>query len=393
MTKTTVNAANVVWGATTRPSLAHEGGMNRSLCVDSGSQQHRVMPRGGGESSRTKSFHCATLNSTTSMHIMKKILLILILAALAVAKTFAAPLGSTFTYQGRLNQGGSPANNLYDLTFTLHDDPTNAATIGNSVVLSAVPVTNGYFTVQINTNAEFGTTAFDGSARWLQINVRTNGGAAFIPLTPRQPLTPSPLALFSSAAGAAQSAGQLQVNGTPAVRLQSTTDTPDVIGGFTGNTVAPGLAGVTIAGGGTALGNQPNVATGNGQYATISGGYRNTVSGYGGVVSGGSVNSATGNFAGIGAGQFHSGSGAYSWIGGGYANTNQGALGTIGGGQFNVVGQDYAGIGGGHEHHSLGYNSWIGGGWSNTATVFDSTVGGGRLNQAIAGNTTVGGGD
>jgi len=54
MTQTHVNAVTKVWGATTRPGSAQMGGTERSLCVDSGSPQHRVMPRSVGESSRTK---------------------------------------------------------------------------------------------------------------------------------------------------------------------------------------------------------------------------------------------------------------------------------------------------------------------------------------------------
>jgi hypothetical protein len=56
MTQTHVNAVNNVWGATTRPGSAPVGGTDRSLCVDSGSQPHRVMRRSIGESSRSKSF-------------------------------------------------------------------------------------------------------------------------------------------------------------------------------------------------------------------------------------------------------------------------------------------------------------------------------------------------
>ncbi len=56
---------------------------------------------------------------------MEKILITLTVGALCAAETFATPLGSAFTYQGRLNDGGQPANNLYDVTFTLHDDPVN----------------------------------------------------------------------------------------------------------------------------------------------------------------------------------------------------------------------------------------------------------------------------
>ena len=58
---------------------------------------------------------------------MKKLLVTLALATLCATETFAAPLGSAFTYQGRLHDGGQPANNHYDLTVTLHDDPVTAA--------------------------------------------------------------------------------------------------------------------------------------------------------------------------------------------------------------------------------------------------------------------------
>jgi len=100
---------------------------------------------------------------------MKNITLTLtFLAALASAPLLAAaPLGAAFTYQGRLDDGGQHANNLYDLTFTLHDDPVNVASVGTYIILSAVPITNGLFTVQLNTNGEFGANAFNGQARWL----------------------------------------------------------------------------------------------------------------------------------------------------------------------------------------------------------------------------------
>ena len=35
----------------------------------------------------------------------------------------AAPVGSTFTYNGVLNDNGNPANGSYDFRFTLFDDP------------------------------------------------------------------------------------------------------------------------------------------------------------------------------------------------------------------------------------------------------------------------------
>jgi len=131
---------------------------------------------------------------------MKSLFVSLTVAALCAAETFAAPMGTAFTYQGRLNDGGTPANNVCDFTFSLHDDPVNLASIGTYIILSAVPVTNGLFTVQLNADGEFGTNAFNGQARWLQIGVRTNSANMFINFTflsPRQQLDATPQAMFA----------------------------------------------------------------------------------------------------------------------------------------------------------------------------------------------------
>ena len=100
-------------------------------------------------------------------------------AALAVALLFqapimfAAPSGSAFTYQGRLNFSGSPSpNGLYDFIFALHSDATLPSPVGTPVTVSAVPVTNGLFTVPL----DFLAPAFtSGEARWLQLQVNTTG--------------------------------------------------------------------------------------------------------------------------------------------------------------------------------------------------------------------------
>ena len=49
---------------------------------------------------------------------------------------------------------------------------------------------------------------FTGADRWLEIAVRTNGGGAFAPLTPRQAVTPTPYALYSATAGTATTAAR-----------------------------------------------------------------------------------------------------------------------------------------------------------------------------------------
>ncbi len=57
------------------------------------------------------------------------------------------------------------------------------ATLSNT----ATGVTNGLFIVPL----DFGGGVFNGDSRWLEIAVRTNGGGAFIPLSPRQSVAPA----------------------------------------------------------------------------------------------------------------------------------------------------------------------------------------------------------
>lgn len=123
--------------------------------------------------------------------------------ALLFHVSFGFSQGTAFTYQGRLNATNGPANGIFDLQFILRDAPSGGNGIGTNQV-APVSVSNGLFTVTLN----FGAAGFDGSARWLQIGVRTNGsGAAYAVLTPTQPITPAPYAIH--AAGATIPAGSV----------------------------------------------------------------------------------------------------------------------------------------------------------------------------------------
>jgi len=103
--------------------------------------------------------------------------------------------GTAFTYQGRLNDGGMPASGLYDLRFVLFDASAAGNQAGGSLTNFSTAVTNGLFTVTLN----FGSV-FTGTNYWLDIAVRTNGAAAFTTLTTRQPVTPTPYAIFANTA-------------------------------------------------------------------------------------------------------------------------------------------------------------------------------------------------
>jgi hypothetical protein len=106
-----------------------------------------------------------------------------------------ASVGTAFSYQGQLAQGGSLANGAFDMQFVLYDAAATppGVPVGPTVTLagaSAVQVVNGIFTVAL----DFGAV-FDGSARYLEVRVKPSGGITYTTLTPRQALTPAPYAL------------------------------------------------------------------------------------------------------------------------------------------------------------------------------------------------------
>ncbi|MFH1107916.1 MAG: hypothetical protein V1790_01775 [Planctomycetota bacterium] len=118
-----------------------------------------------------------------------------LIALVAVAPSLGeTPLTTAFTYQGQLKQGGVPLNGTADFQFSLWDAASGGAQIGATLPMNAVLIANGLFSVDL----DFGAAAFGGNARWLQLAVRfPAGGGAFIPLSPRQPLTAAPYALYA----------------------------------------------------------------------------------------------------------------------------------------------------------------------------------------------------
>jgi|SRR5665213_1493853 len=99
--------------------------------------------------------------------------------------------GTAFTYQGRLNVGGSPASGNYDLRFALYDSASGGSQQGGVLTNTATAVSGGLFTVTL----DFGAAVFDGSNRWIEIAARPNGVGAFAAMTPRQPVTAVPYAM------------------------------------------------------------------------------------------------------------------------------------------------------------------------------------------------------
>jgi hypothetical protein len=118
-------------------------------------------------------------------------------------------LGSVFTYQGRLTDSGTPPSGTYEMEFKLYDalsggtqQPQPSPLTVQFTGAQAVTVMNGIFTVQL----DFGTNAFPGATRYLEIGVRHVGNASFTTLSPRQEITSTPYAIRSLTAASADTA-------------------------------------------------------------------------------------------------------------------------------------------------------------------------------------------
>lgn len=115
--------------------------------------------------------------------------LVLALVPLSVAQT-------RWTYQGRLDDGGSAADGAYDFEFKLYDAAAGGATVGPTVSAADVAVADGLFSVVL----DFGNV-FDCDNLWLEIGVRAgDSGGAYTTLAPRQEVTSAPHAIFACAA-------------------------------------------------------------------------------------------------------------------------------------------------------------------------------------------------
>ncbi len=134
--------------------------------------------------------------------LMRRLNLIVLAVALALTSALQTAhgedLGTAFTYQGQLKEGGTPADGTYDFLFRLFDSAMDGGgggtQVGGDVTVDGLAVTDGLFTVEL----DFGDTVFGGQARWLEIGVRSFGpGGPYTTLLPRQPLTAAPYAQYA----------------------------------------------------------------------------------------------------------------------------------------------------------------------------------------------------
>ncbi len=350
-----------------------------------------------------------------------KIKLVAICYLLSAICFSAYAQGTAFTYQGRLQNNGNPANGTYNLVFSLFNVSSGGSAAAGPVTTNGVFVTNGLFTVTL----DFGSSVFNGTAYWLEVGVETNGAGSFTTLSPRQQLTPSPYAIYAEGANAAGISGTIptaNVGGTygNTVNFNNGADSFDgtfsgqffgssFIGGdFVGSFIGSGssLTDVWHTGGnfGTTAGvnflgttdNQPLELHVNGLRALRLEPTTNTsyVSGAINVIQGSEANFALAGTHGV----TIAGGGADLYFGGNVENLVASDYGTIGGGVNNEIQTNaYESTIAGGNANSIqpgAYRSAITGGWGNAIETNASTsvIGGGQFNLVNAPWAVIAGG-
>lgn len=161
-----------------------------------------------------------------------KTMLLLAGAALGLTSWTRAD-NNTFNYQGKLNDDCCPANGFYDVRFTLCKSSSASDVVPSlQPVIHLLFVTNGLF----STNLNFGTgsSIFDGSPRWLSLEVRNAGVGSFVPLHPLTEISRTPEAIFAQKAGSVAN-GAIQTAsiapGQVVKKINLLTDTVQVVSG------------------------------------------------------------------------------------------------------------------------------------------------------------------
>jgi len=274
---------------------------------------------------------------------------------------------TTLTYQGQLRENGQPFTGTANLEFRLFDQLIGGSEVAGPQTRLNWPVEDGLFQVGL----DFGA-AFDGSDRYLEIRIN---GAPLNPRQPVT-ATPYALLAAATADGAVggsaidptqvqlrvdgacptgqsirvinengsvtcevddtgtpgwnlsgnagTTAGtnflgttgdralEFKVNGARGLRLEPDSTSPNLIGGYSGNSVGAGVVGATVSGGGS--NDRINRVTGD--YGTVGGGRDNTASDAWSTVSGGRDNTASGTYSTVSGGRRNCAGGLYSWAGG-----------------------------------------------------------------------------
>jgi hypothetical protein len=136
----------------------------------------------------------------------------------------AAAQTTTFTYRGKLPDGGIPLPGSYDLQFNLYEEASGADSPLNSapIVIENVEITTDGYVVSL----DFGNLFSTGADRFLEIGYRTStSSGAFTILSQRQQITSAPYTIRSLSASTADTSTNAQnLGGTEANAFVQTTD-------------------------------------------------------------------------------------------------------------------------------------------------------------------------
>lgn len=339
----------------------------------------------------------------------------ILLMGFASAELSAQP--TQFTYQGSLNDEGSPGDGNYDFEFALFDQVAAGGQVGTTLARPNVAVADGIFTVEL----DFGSQ-FPGADRFLEIRVRAAGGGGFTTLAPRQQITSAPYAVNARNLGGV-GANQYVLTGD--ARLSDARSplpgSPHYIQNSTGpqasssfNVSGTGQANVFDATESFHIGGERVLAVGaSSTYAGVGAGtpeMSGSANAFFGTNAGNVTTASNNSFFGFNAGRKNVGfppdsdgnPGGYnsfigSWAGAenvtGAESTFVGALA----GRNTVDGfkNTFVGFESGHDNTGGDYNVFIGGtaGLFNTTGGLNTFVGSfsGSQNQTGTGNTIVGG--
>jgi hypothetical protein len=371
---------------------------------------------------------------------------------LALAGTLAHAQSQAFTYQGELRSGNNLAQGPHDLRFEILDEGERVLQV---LCADDVPVVDGRFTVLLDPGEEFAGLLRD--ARTIRVLVRPDTGLAcdndadFVPLSPTQPFTRSPLATRAAVADRADSASSL-AGFTPSYFTNAanlTGTVPDAAlstnvprlgasnsftdGSFAGSTntfdnlevrgwLGSATGSVQLRANGQrailiqqdfgapriTMGSPLNSILSGAAGANILGGEGNRVNATFGTIAGGSNNILGtlgpgiigSQYSAIGGGRNNEIQAAHAAIAGGLLNRSLAEFATVGGGELNQVVDSWGTISGGRDNRAgdgLGTstdrpNATVGGGLNNRAEHEASTVAGGRDNRASAQYASIGGG-
>jgi hypothetical protein len=183
---------------------------------------------------------------------------------------------TAFNYQGRLTDGGSPANGSFQMRFRLFDALAAGNQIGSTINDVPVTVTQGVFSVKL----DFGANALNGANRWIEIAVRQNSGEGYTTLSPREQVASAPYAVRTLSAATADTAtnaitaatatNALNLGGVPAVSYLQTDGNGSGLTNLNANNVSAGTLPIARGGTNAATASDARTNLGLGTLATMS---------------------------------------------------------------------------------------------------------------------------